>query len=153
MGIATSPDIFQKAMNDIFGDLEYVIVYLDDILILSNEHDTFQDHLNKIETILKRLHKMGMKVNLAKSAFFKTTLDYLGYTLTPHSITPQPKKVEAIKRMLPPRNRRELRRFLGMINYCCDMWKRRSHILAPLAKLSGQSKSQMELGIRGTKSL
>ena len=53
MGIATSPDIFQKAMNDIFGDLEYVIVYLDDILILSNEHNTFQDHLNKIETILK----------------------------------------------------------------------------------------------------
>ena len=53
MGIATSPDIFQKAMNDIFGDLEYVIVYLDDILILSNEHDTFQDHLNKIKTILK----------------------------------------------------------------------------------------------------
>ena len=43
---------------------------------------------------------MGMKVNLAKSAFFKTTLDYLGYTLTPHSITPQPKKVEVIKRML-----------------------------------------------------
>ena len=52
MGIATSPDIFQKAMNDIFGDLDCVLVYLDDILILSNEEDLFQDHLNKIKVVL-----------------------------------------------------------------------------------------------------
>ena len=40
MGIATSPDIFQKAMNDIFGDLDYtLLVYLDDILILSKSHE------------------------------------------------------------------------------------------------------------------
>ena len=47
MGITTSPDIFQKAMNDVFGDLDYVIIYLDDILILSNQDDTFDDHLAK----------------------------------------------------------------------------------------------------------
>ena len=40
--IATSPDIFQKPMNDIFGNLDYVLVYLDDILILSNEEDSFE---------------------------------------------------------------------------------------------------------------
>ena len=53
MGIATSPDIFQKAMNDVFGDLDHVIVYLDDILILSNEDDTFDDHLAKLNEDFK----------------------------------------------------------------------------------------------------
>ena len=47
MGIATSPDIFQKAMNDIFGNLDYVLVYLDNILILLNHEDSFQDHSRK----------------------------------------------------------------------------------------------------------
>ena len=107
---------------------------------------TFDDHLKKVSVILDRLHTMGMKVNLAKSEFFKTELDYLGYTLTPNGIRPQPQKVEAITCVLPPRNRRDLRRFLGMINYYRDMWKRRSHILAPLAKLSGKSKEKWEWG-------
>ena len=135
MGIATSPDIFQKAMNDIFGDLDYVLVYLDDILILSNDEDSFQNHLKKVHTVFARLHRMGMKVNLAKTEFFKSELEYLGYLLTPHGIQPLPKKVEAISRILPPKNRRQLRRFLGMVNYYRDMWPKRSHILSPLSRL------------------
>ena len=139
MGIATSPDIFQKAMNDIFGDLDYVLVYLDDILILSNDQDTFEDHLKKVQVVFSRLHKMGMKVNLLKTEFFKDELEYLGYLLTPHGIKPLPKKVEAISRILPPKTKRQLRRFLGMVNYYRDMWKRRSHILSPLSKLVSKS--------------
>ena len=50
--------------------------------------------------------------------------------------------VKVQKRMLPPTNRRQLRRFLGMVNYYRDVWKHRSHIIAPLAKLSGQSKAK-----------
>ena len=80
-----------------------------------------------------------MKVNLAKSKLVKDKLDYLGYTLTSKGIIPQTKKVEAILRILPPKNKKQLRRFLGMINYYRDMWKRRSHILAPLAELAGKS--------------
>ena len=92
MGIATSPDIFQKAMNDIFGDLDYVLVYLDDILILSDDRDSFDTHLHKVQEVFSRLHKMNMKVNLQKTEFFKTELEYLGYLLTPQGIKPLPKK-------------------------------------------------------------
>ena len=136
MGIATSPDVFQKAMNDICGDLPYVIAYLDDILILSDQDDSFEDHLTKVKTVFKRLHSMGMKVNLHKTEFFQSKLEYLGYELTPAGIKPQPKKVEAISRILPPRNKRQLRHFLGMVNYYRDIWPKRSHILAPLSALA-----------------
>ena len=78
---------------------------------------------------------MGMKVNLLKTEFFKQELEYLGYLLTPKGIKPLPKKVEAISHILPPKTRTQLRRFLGMVNYYCDMWRKRSHVLAPLSSL------------------
>ena len=78
-------------------------MYLDDILILSNEEDSFEDHLEKVKVVFSRLHKMGMTVNLMKTEFFKTELEYLGYLLTPKGIKPLPKKVEAISRILPPK--------------------------------------------------
>ena len=76
-----------------------------------------------------------MKVNLIKTEFFQNQIDYLGYTLTPNGIKPQTKKVEAIERILPPKNKKHLRSFLGMVNYYRDLWPQRSHILAPLSAL------------------
>ena len=135
MGIATSPDVFQKAMNDIFGHLDFVLVYLDDILIMSDDNDSFEDHLAKIKIVFNCMAKSGMKVNLIKTEFFQNQIDYLGYTLTPNGIKPQTKKVEAIERILPPKNKKHLRSFLGMVNYYRDLWPQRSHILAPLSAL------------------
>jgi Reverse transcriptase (RNA-dependent DNA polymerase) len=51
MGIKNSPDIFQSIMHDILGDLEYSSAYIDDILITSSGH--FNDHLDKVPTVLK----------------------------------------------------------------------------------------------------
>ena len=144
MGVVSAPFVFQEVMNKILGDLDYVLVYINDILILSDHNDTFDDHLNKIDLVFKRMAKLGFRVNLLKTEFFKNEIDYLGYRLTEHGIKPQPKKVEAIQRVLPPKNRKQLLRFLGMINYYRDMWKRRSHILAPLTKLSGKSNKKYQ---------
>ena len=136
MGLSCSPDIFQSIMNELLGDLPYVLVYIDDILILNNKTETADDHIAKIEHVLRRLEKAGFVVNLRKSFFMQQELDYLGYLLTPNGIRPQPKKVEAITRILPPKNKKQLRRFLGMINYYRDMWRKRSHVLAPLTALA-----------------
>ena len=111
MGIATSLDIFQKAMNNVFGDLNYVIVCLDDILILSNQCDIFDDHQAKVNEVFKQSHHMGMKINLIKTKFLKDELDYLGYTLSQSGIKPQFKKVEAIGHILPPKNWKQLNTF------------------------------------------
>ena len=67
----------------------------------------------------------------------QTKVEYLGFLLTKEGIRPQPKKVEAMERMKAPTNRRQLKMFLGMVNFYRDMWPRRSHILAPLNKLAG----------------
>ena len=76
-----------------------------------------------------------MKVNAAKSSFGMTEIEYLGFWITRHGIKPMPKKVEAIHAIAPPATRKELRRFIGIVNYYRDMWKRRSDLLAPLSAL------------------
>ena len=58
MGVVVATDIFQARLGDLLGDLQYVVVYLDDILIIGNS--TFKDHLQQIETVLIRLLNTGM---------------------------------------------------------------------------------------------
>jgi hypothetical protein len=61
MGIKTSPDIFQAVINDLLGDLDFAQVYLDDILIISN--GSFQDHLQKLDIVFKRLENANFRAN------------------------------------------------------------------------------------------
>ncbi|GKY94846.1 hypothetical protein MPSEU_000449600 [Mayamaea pseudoterrestris] len=134
MGVAGSPDIFQEKMSILMEGLDFVRTYLDDLLTITK--DSFEDHLSKVEQVLERLSKAGLRVNIAKSSFATQELEYLGYWLTPTGIRPLPNKVEAILRIKRPQNVSQLRSFLGLINYYRDMWKRRSHILAPLTALT-----------------
>jgi hypothetical protein len=89
----------------------------------------------QVQTVLSRLEKAGFRANVRKCFFAKSEIDYLGYWLTRKGIQPQPKKVEAVLRLKPPKNRKQLRHFLGMVNFYRDMWRRRSHLLAPLTGL------------------
>ena len=69
-------------------------------------------------------------------------IEYLGYLLTPEGIKPQPKKVEAMKRVQAPASFTQLKSFLGMVNFYRDMWPRRSDILTPLNDLAGKGKGK-----------
>ena len=100
MGVACSPDIFQERMSGLMQQLEYVRVYIDDLLILTNS--TFDEHLLKLQVVLHRLQKAGLKVNANKSTFGSDEIEYLGYVLTRHGIKPQDKKVKAILAIKPP---------------------------------------------------
>ena len=139
MSIACAPDICQSIMIDLLGDLDYVLVYIDNILLLQRHGETAEDHLKKMEVVLKRLNDVGFQTNLCKSFFMQTEVDYLGFLLTSEGIRPQPKKIEAMTRVKPPTNSKQLKQFLGMVNFYRDMWPRRSHCLAPLAKLSSKT--------------
>jgi hypothetical protein len=90
-----------------------------------------------METVFTRLREAGLKVNAAKSSICAHEIEYLGYILTRGGIKPQPKKVQAILALILPNNVKELRHFLGMVQYYWDMWVRRSEMLAPLTDLVG----------------
>jgi hypothetical protein len=109
---------------------------MDNLLIITR--GVLDEHVQKMDTVLTRLHGTGLKVNAAKSLFCTHEIEYLGYILTREGIKPQPKKVQAILTLNPPTNVKELRHFLGMVQYYRDMWARRSEMLAPLTDLVGE---------------
>ena len=80
-----------------------------------------------------------MKVNATKSFFARAELEYLGFWITREGIQPLPKKVEAIQRLAAPTTKKQLRGFIGLVNYYRDMWARRSHVLATLASLTSKT--------------
>ena len=137
MGLCNSPDIFQEKMGNLFQDLEYVRAYIDDLLVLTK--GSYEEHLDSIGEVLGRLRAAGLKVNANKSFFARGELEYLGYWITREGIQPVDKKVDAITKIDAPKNKKELRRFIGLVNYYRDMWVRRSHVLAPLASLTSKT--------------
>jgi hypothetical protein len=110
--------------------------HMDSLLIITR--GILDKHLQKLETVLTRLCEARLKVNVAKSLFCTHEIEYLGYILTREGIKPQPKKVQTILTLNLPNNVKELRHFLGMLQYYRDMWARRSEMLAPLTDLVGE---------------
>ena len=71
--------------------------------------------------------------------------------MTRQGVKPQPQKIEAILALLPPKNVRQLRRFLGMVQFYRDMWEKRSEMLAPLTDLVGECGTTKSTKKKGTK--
>ena len=80
MGIAGSPDIFQQKMSTLMETFEYVRVYLDALLTITQ--DTLADHLSKQRKVLIKLRDANLKVNAKKSFFCMEEVQYLGCVLT-----------------------------------------------------------------------
>ncbi len=121
---------------NLMASLKFVQAYMDNLLIITR--GILYKHLQKMETVLTRLGDARLKDNAAKSLFSAHEIKYLGYILTREGIKPQPKKVQAILALNPPNSIKELRHFLGMIEYYQDMWAKHSEMLAPLTDLVGE---------------
>jgi len=133
MGLCNS----QEKMSELMDGLAFVRTCIDDLLCLTK--GTFSDHLEKLELVLKRLQKAGLKVNVTKSFFARSQLEHLGCWITRTGTKPAHDKVKAVLKIVEPKTRKELRSFVGVVNCCRDMWVRRSHVLAPLAALTSKT--------------
>ena len=101
MGLCNGPDIFQEKMSGLFFDLEYVRAYIDNLLITTKGE--LVDHLEKLDIVLAKLKRAGLKINATKSFFCQTELEYLGYWVTCNHIKPLPQKVQAILNIDTPK--------------------------------------------------
>jgi hypothetical protein len=149
MGFGGSANIFQAQIMDLMASLKFVQAYMDNLLIIMRR--TLDKHLQKMETVLTRLRDARLKVNAAKSSFCAHEIEYLIYILTREGIKPQPKKVQAILTLNPPNNGKELRHFLGIVQYYRYMWARRGEMLAPLTDLVGECRETKTTRMNKTK--
>ena len=132
MGVENSPDIFQHKMNNLFHGFEFIRAYIYNILILTKGY--WIDHIQNISLTVNKMKEKVHKCNIEDSFLGQTEMEYLGFLVTRDEVKPINIKIEAITKMALPTSRKEIRNFIGVINYYCDMWPRRSHKLAPLNK-------------------
>jgi hypothetical protein len=136
-------------MLELMESLEYARAYLDDPLCISKL--SLEDHLEKLEEVLRQLCDAGLKVNAAKLTFCALEIEYLGYVLTKGGIKPQSNTEQAILVIKPPTGVRQLKHFLGMVQYYPYLWARRSNMLAPLTSLVGECGQTKSTKAKGTK--
>ncbi|KAJ9514003.1 hypothetical protein QJQ45_021112 [Haematococcus lacustris] len=135
-GLTNAPATFQRVMNNIFHDLlgKSVLVYLDDILIMSR---SLEEHFMHLEQVLQRLHMHKLFARLSKCSFLRAMLKFLGHIVGKDGIAVDPAKVEAIHSWPVPRTLLALQGFLGAANYVRRFVLGFSMLAAPLTDLVG----------------
>jgi transposase InsO family protein len=115
-GMKTSPQVFQRLMQEVFRSEinEILIVFLDDIIIYSS---TIEEHLERLDLVLTRLEEHGLKVEPSKCVFLGEQVAYLGKRVSAEGIQSDPEKIDAIKNWPTPSSPEELRTFLGTVGY------------------------------------
>ncbi len=135
-GVSQAPDLCQEIMESIFNNIPDVEVFLADIGIFSQD---YLSHMQTLATVLTRLQSNGFTINPLIREWAVKETDWLGYWLTPTGLRPWSKKIQAIQRLQLPTNIKQLCSFIGAMNYYCNMWPRRAHLLSDLTTLTGKA--------------
>jgi hypothetical protein len=138
MGVKPATDIFQQRMGVLFHDMPEVSIFMDDTIVFG--YADFGTHLADVTEVLRRLQAAGMQVNPDKCLWFQSKVTYLGFVITRDGIKPQPEKIQGILHMQRPKSQKDIRRFVGMVNFYRDLYPKRAETLAPLTDLCGEKK-------------
>ena len=115
-GLTNAPAVFQRFMNNIFSNLldVCVMIYLDDILIYSND---MSKHHRHVKEVLKRLCKAGLYAKAEKCEFHSESVEYLGYILSPSGLIMSDNKIKIIQDWPEPKKVKDIQSFLGFANF------------------------------------
>jgi transposase InsO family protein len=133
-GMKNAPAIFQREMQRVLGDriMKGVIVFVDDILIYSKTDD---EHADMIEWVLTRLRDEGYVAHPDKCEFFQREVSFLGHVVNADGIAVQQYKVQAVRDWPVPKDKREVRGFLGLTGYYRRFIKDYGWLAMPLTAL------------------
>ena len=134
-GLTNAPSTFQAVMNDVFREYldDFVMVYIDDILIFSR---TEEDHFRHVKLILTRLRQHKLFAKLSKCEFNRASLPFLGHVVGQNGVEMQQSKVQALAAWPRLTTVTEVQSFLGLANYYRRFIRDFARISAPLSELT-----------------
>ena len=130
-GIKNAAQAFQRLIHDVLAGLDFVYVYLDDILIFSASEIVHRQH---VEIVLERLQQAGLQINPGKCVFAKPQVEFLGHQISSSGIEPayNGHLVKDILKFPSPTTPKETQRFLGMCNFYRRFMPRAAAVMAPM---------------------
>ena len=134
-GLTNAPAAFQRFVKTIFADMLdiCVVVYLDNILIYSEDMESHQKHVQKV---LHRLWLHKLFAKLEKCEFHSDSVEYLSYCLSPEGLTMSLDKITTIADWPEPRKVKDIQSFLGFANFYRRFIFNYSDITVPLTRLT-----------------
>lgn len=133
-GLKNSPSTFQRMMDRVLSGMQGIelFVYMDDIVIYAN---SLKEHREKFEKLLGRLKSAGLVLEPDKCKFLCKEIGYLGHIISKDGVRPDPKKLEAVSKFPQPKNRRNIKQFLGLAGYYRKFIPNFAKIAKPLTNL------------------
>ena len=136
-GPTNAPPHFQKVMDKLFDDLDYVMVYMDDITIISSNAKQHQQHLQEV---FRRLGEYRIKIRPDKCKFAQQSVQYLGFIVDGQGITIRPKYKDKINHIPTPKTLNQMRRFVGLVQYLHQFIPNLQQKLAPFHAMTMKDK-------------
>ncbi|XP_050875865.1 uncharacterized protein LOC127079525, partial [Lathyrus oleraceus] len=133
-GLKNAGATYQRAMVTLFHDMMHkeIEVYVDDMIAKSQSEE---DHIDHLQKLFERLRKFRLRLNPAKCTFGVRSGKLLGFIVSQRGIEVDPDKVRAIQEMPAPRTEREVRGFLGRLNYISRFISHMTATCEPIFKL------------------
>ncbi|KAL7883683.1 hypothetical protein SRHO_G00013410 [Serrasalmus rhombeus] len=115
-GLGNAPATFQRLMGVVLGDLTFdiLLIYLDDIIIFSEDFDS---HCDRLELVFKRLRQHGLKLKPSKCFLLKPEVKFLGHLISSKGIQVDKEKIQALETWPVPKSAKEVRQVLGFMSY------------------------------------
>ena len=135
MGLTNAPATFQRLMYRVLGGLLWTnsMAYLDDIVVFS---PTFEQHITDLTEVFDRIAKAKLKIKPPNCSFAKSGISYLGFIISPKGVECDPANTEKVANFCEPRNRKDVRSFLGLTSYYRKFIRNYAFIAKPLYHLT-----------------
>jgi len=132
-GISSASEIFQHTLSQVLQGIPGVKNISDDIIV----HGASQEaHDASLREVIKRLLEHGLTLNKAKCQLNQKRLKFFGHIFTANGVSVDPKRIETIMAMEPPKNAAEVRSFLSMVNFNSRFIENYASLSEPLRRLT-----------------
>lgn len=134
-GLCSAPATFQRTINTVLSGLKWqsCLVYLDDVVVFSS---TFEQHMQRLRAVLDAIRTAGLTIKPEKCHFGFRELRFLGHIVSAEGVRPDPEKITAVEMFPKPRDKKAIRRFLGLCAYYRRFVENFSKIAEPLTRLT-----------------
>ena len=140
-GLKNAAQTFQRFMDQVLRGVPSAYTYIDDVLIASAPPE---QHLQDLRSVFERLATHGIVINPNKCLFGVNELDFLGHHIDQHGITPLSEKVQAVRDFPQPQSQRQLRQFVGLVNFYHRFLPHCANLMQPLHALLTASKPKSQ---------
>ena len=128
-GVSCAPEMYKKILQQVLQECEGAHNILDDIIV---HGETEEEHDRRFERVVQVLYEKGLTLNREKCQHKMPRLDFMGHVLSEHGVGPAEVKVKALQ----PKDAKEVRSFLGLVNFNTRFIPDLATISAPMRKLT-----------------